>query len=149
MLALFSSSPSCFISCLPPGALYVSYRRHRVSTGFLTGFAGLLPTAALKPFRSEVSWENSNMRNQTHFNYEEGWLGERAFLLSPAKCFAILLEDRFFYRKIHFQVFWQKAEILYVKQMVCIEILYKWEHSLPLKGSVNSPQIWDGKLAVG
>lgn len=36
------------------------------------------------------------MRNQTHFNYEEGWLGERAFLLSPAKCFAILLEDSFF-----------------------------------------------------
>lgn len=36
------------------------------------------------------------MRNQTHLNYEEGWLGERAFLLSPAKCFAILLEDRLF-----------------------------------------------------
>lgn len=39
------------------------------------------------------------MRNQTHFNYEEGWLGERAFLLSPAKCFAILLEDRVFLQK--------------------------------------------------
>lgn len=131
--------PSCFISCLPPGPLYVSYSWHQVSTGLLTGFAGLLPTAALKPFRSEVSWENSNMRNQTHFNYEEGWLGERAFLLSPAKCFAILLEDSFFlYRKIHFWVFWQEAEILYGKQMVCVEILYKQERSLPLNGSVTA-----------
>lgn len=148
MLALFSSSPSCFISYLPSEPLYVSYSWHQVSTGFLTGFAGLPPTAALNS-RSEVSWENSNMKNQTHFNYEEGWLGERAFLLSPAKCSAILLEDRFFlYRKIHFRVFWQKAEILYGKQMVCIEILYKQERSLPLKGSVNSPQIWDGKLAI-
>lgn len=36
--------------------------------------------------------------------------------------------------------------------MVCMEILYKQEPSLPLKGSVYSqlcPQIWDGKLAVG
>lgn len=39
------------------------------------------------------------MKNQTCLNYEEGWLGERAFFLSPAKCFAILLEDRFFYKE--------------------------------------------------
>lgn len=99
MLALFSSSPSCFISCLPPGALYVSYRWHQVSTGFLTSFAGLLPTAALKPFRSEVSWENSNMRNQTHFNYEEGWLEKRAFFLLLPNVLPFYWKTVFFIQK--------------------------------------------------
>lgn len=52
------------------------------------------------------------MRNQTHLNYKEGWLGERVFLLPPAKCFAILFEDRrlFLYREILFEVFCQKVK---------------------------------------
>lgn len=77
-----------------------------------------------------------------------GWEKEEKLFLLP-NVLPFYWKTGFFYRKIHFQVFWQKAEILYGKQMVCIEILYKQEPSLHLKGSVNSPQIWDEKLADG
>lgn len=150
MFALFSSFPLCFIFCLLSWPLYASYSCQQISTGILTGCAGLLQTSALKPSRSELPWENSNMRNQTHLKLWGRLVGRKKKSAFFCRMFCHSIgRQGFLYRKIHFQVFWQNTEILYRKQMVCIEILYKWEPSLPLKGSVNSPQIWDAKLEVG
>lgn len=52
-------------------------------------------------------------------------MGERAFVLSPAKVLPFHQKIGIFKRKICFQIFSQKVEILYRKQMVCMEILYK------------------------
>lgn len=39
------------------------------------------------------------MRNQTHLNYEEGWLGERAFLLFLTNVLPFYWKTGFFIQK--------------------------------------------------